>query len=555
MESNENNKGNSMKNQEEGSYRKIDILVTFCTILPLIFIIWATPTYAKETIDLQDYTDCDMFGNCITEVDINELDLSKDGKDLLKSIKKDTPYDLNSSLDMVNFDISVKEEKLIIKGKVRGNTYWLADFGSVMLDPWWNTSYPYCLELAVEDGVANYRAFLNLSYKGNMTNGNFSGLWFVNATCNETGSVMPHFLRDYVNGSWGTFDLVLDGTQNISVYYGNESDIVNHSSLADVWYNPLLYTPHDENTGASLLDHSVYSGFTHGTIDGAEWGSGFHAYSLLYDRGDTDWTAFGDTNDVGEISLLAWVYPTEYTGSNEYHILSKTTSGAVGSWVFGIYGNGSLRFDIRQVGGFCGAIYGGTPVPLEEWSLVGATYEDNGEMYVYLDGSIDGSGSCSLGAGSIDGSSSTLYEGALATTTHNFAGGIDEVKLWNYTWNYTAFGWLYTDPEPNIVEGNEWEYVPEGGEPEPEENETFVNATNTSYVICYDNMTLYEHDYFFNMNGTPFLNETYYHCVNGCDNITFSCEYPDYVEDFYVFIIVIAFFVGLAVLIKYVRRF
>lgn len=173
-------------NQSEGSYRKIDILVIFCTILPLIFIIWATPAYAKETIDLQRYSSCDELGYCKTEVDINELDLSKDGKDLIKSIESDTVYSLEMSHSIENYRISiVDKEKLIITGRINRDTYWTADFGSILLDPWWNLT-----------GTCN-SSTQTYTYGGGMIEESAGGYWHgINITTNASNVTLVSFVSD-----------------------------------------------------------------------------------------------------------------------------------------------------------------------------------------------------------------------------------------------------------------------------------------------------------------------------------------------------------------------
>ena len=111
------------------------------------FLLLAMPTYAKEVIDLQDYSTCDSFGFCKTEVDINELTLSKDGKDFLKDVSScedvscETSFDIEMSHPINNFRVEIKDkEKLIISGYITENTLWTADLGDVLLDPWWNYS-------------------------------------------------------------------------------------------------------------------------------------------------------------------------------------------------------------------------------------------------------------------------------------------------------------------------------------------------------------------------------------------------------------------------------
>lgn len=110
-------------------------------IFILGLIVLTTPVYAKEVVDLQQYSSCNIFGDCKTEVDINELSLTKDAKDFLKDLATDTPYDLASTKNITNFSIYIKDrEKMIITGHITENTYWTVDFADITLDPYWNIS-------------------------------------------------------------------------------------------------------------------------------------------------------------------------------------------------------------------------------------------------------------------------------------------------------------------------------------------------------------------------------------------------------------------------------
>lgn len=141
----------------------------FALFLLCLFTLGATPIHAVETIDLSaaKYTSCDSFGFCRTQADINELPLSKDGKDTIKAITHDTPFVLDASSTIQNFNISVNEnrDKLIISGKVLQDTYWTAQIGEVLIDPWWNVS-SNTSSLAYDS-----------PYSGAMSNFTWTGTW------------------------------------------------------------------------------------------------------------------------------------------------------------------------------------------------------------------------------------------------------------------------------------------------------------------------------------------------------------------------------------------
>lgn len=67
-------------------------------------------------------------------------------------------------------------------------------------------------------------------------------------------------------------------------------------------------------------------------------------------------------------------------------------------------------------------------------------------------------------------------------------------------------------------------------------------------VYCSDNNTLYQN--YLEANTTRYIT-----CNNGCDNVSMVCSPTQAEQNFYGFLIVIGFFIALAVILKYMRRF
>ena len=82
---------------------------------------------------------------------------------------------------------------------------------------------------------------------------------------------------------------------------------------------------------------------------------------------------------------------------------------------------------------------------------------------------------------------------------------------------------------------------------------TPVLAFDNATINCFDNDTLLENITVYKDGNSSWLSVST-DCGNGCDNVTNNCRPLEYEEDFYFFIIAIAFFIGLAVILKYLRK-
>jgi PKD repeat protein len=181
----------------------------------------------------------------------------------------------------------------------------------------------------------------------------------------------------------------------------------------------------DEGSGATTADASGAG--NSGSISGASWNaSGRYGWALSYD-GSNDWVTVAGSASLdlsSGMTLEAWVRPTalgqwrtvllrEQTGFYTYALYADTGSGQPsGNAVVG--GNDS---DVRAP----------TPVPLNAWTHLAATY-DGAAVTLYVNGAQAGQ---QPAAGAIASGTGPLRIGGNAIWPEWFQGLIDEVRIYN----------------------------------------------------------------------------------------------------------------------------
>jgi len=132
--------------------------------------------------------------------------------------------------------------------------------------------------------------------------------------------------------------------------------------------------------------------------------------------------------DVGYGTWSAWIYPTSFNDHVYHTVIAKAYSTAY--W-FGLY-NTSGRIQLWVSGG---AVISNTAVPLNQWSLISATW-DGSEVKFYINGKPDntvpkiGQFKTNNVAAHIGADYNTGESGPLA---YAFTGKIDEVSVFNRT--------------------------------------------------------------------------------------------------------------------------
>ena len=196
-----------------------------------------------------------------------------------------------------------------------------------------------------------------------------------------------------------------------------------------------LYLSFDEAKGDTAKDKSKHK--NDGTIHKGKRVKGKIGQAVELSGEAGGWVEVPDSKSLDitdEITLMCWVYPTEFT--NEwFRIIVKTWAGDTAPWmVYGFYeqggSNGKTGFIISVDNGTekrCGN--GPSPqLPAEEWTHLAATY-DGSEMRLYYDGEVAVE---QKAKGKIDDNDVPVSVGRNSEgNREHYIGRIDEVAIWS----------------------------------------------------------------------------------------------------------------------------
>ena len=212
------------------------------------------------------------------------------------------------------------------------------------------------------------------------------------------------------------------------VVLGTVGEAVREDDLA-------LYLSFDEAKGDTAKDKSKHK--NDGTIHKGKRVKGKIGQAIELTGEAGGWVEVPDSKSLDitdEITLMCWVYPTEFT--NEwFRIIVKTWAGDTAPWmVYGFYeqggSNGKTGFIISVDNGTekrCGN--GPSPqLPAEEWTHLAATY-DGSEMRLYYDGEVAVE---QKAKGKIDDNDVPVSVGRNSEgNREHYIGRIDEVAIWS----------------------------------------------------------------------------------------------------------------------------
>lgn len=432
-----------------------------------MLVVLAYPTYALTTINAQSGTTCDVTGYCETTVNLGKYLTTQ-----AISIVKNTNY--SQTIDAIEHETSLKNmgykfinNSIVIYGRTIENTYWSIDLkNGFVIDPWWNTSFPYCQNITVTSGKANYPAFINVTYNANMQS-DFDDVRFVNNSCGENATIMSYMLRHKNNSNWATYDLLLDGTQNISMYYGNAL-ASTLSNVTAVWGASLVgYWTFDECSGnvVSDLSGNNLNGYFNGT---------FNTSYKMYGCGGS----FTGTQDVeiasnNLLNISNNITLEAYFRANSWNLYNGVLGKrkAVTTW---------YQFSINQEPSNSGAhheYYDGTTATestaynytVNTLYYYSTTVGSGGKMnFTYNNTMFANYTGKAIGAGS---NQNVTIGTAYQVGTDGFKGMIDEVRLFNTSLDPTQH---YANPTPTFSFGSE-----------QTEGVTPINKIIDNTVVCF----------------------------------------------------------------------
>lgn len=212
------------------------------------------------------------------------------------------------------------------------------------------------------------------------------------------------------------------------VVFGTLGETVREDELA-------LYLSFDEGDSETAIDRSQHQ--NDGTIHKGTRVAGKIGQAVELSGEAGGWIEVPDSPSLDitdEITLMCWVYPTEFT--NEwFRIIVKTWAGDTAPWMaYGFYefggNNGKTGFIISVDGGTEKRIGDAdtSELPLEEWTHITATY-DGSKMVLYYDGEVEVDGDAT---GTIDTNDVPVSIGRNSEgEREHYIGRVDEVAIWS----------------------------------------------------------------------------------------------------------------------------
>jgi alpha-tubulin suppressor-like RCC1 family protein len=235
--------------------------------------------------------------------------------------------------------------------------------------------------------------------------------------------------------------------------YGSETSFTTSAATIDLNNGLVAYYPFTGNANDGSGNGN------HGTVYGAslttdKFGNTNNAYSF---DGVNDYINISDSSSLDlttQFTLSAWIYPTS--------LMQDPAQGGIISKVGGVGGNNGYQFVITDTNSsiLCqfnaageswpsNSLIASNNVPLNEWSHVVCTY-DNNTSRIYYNGTLVGSKV--IGSKSIVNSSSNFRISSDDNGNVWFAGSIDEIAVYNRALSASEIQQLYgggtTTPTP-----------------------------------------------------------------------------------------------------------
>src|SRR5215213_2642355 len=184
----------------------------------------------------------------------------------------------------------------------------------------------------------------------------------------------------------------------------------------------------DENSGTTAAD-SASSNNTGTLSSGASWTTGQSGAATNLD-GVNDYVQVGAQSSLVMTSACtssAWIYPT---GAGSLATYGGVIINKEGEYEVARFSDGTIQWAFANTNPGWNWVNSGSVAPLNQWTHVAVTY-DSGTVKTYINGSLTHSYSGAGAIGDVDGSQNDFRVGGRQSTSHNFQGRIDEVRVYN----------------------------------------------------------------------------------------------------------------------------
>jgi Concanavalin A-like lectin/glucanases superfamily len=383
---------------------------------------------------------------------------------------------------------------LIDKQEGSGRGYFLYEGGSVSDRPYGAANEEQELIHAEDPLSAHTWSHVALTFSGNRT------YLYVNGELVDNGAAEPTVTSEgelEIGGSTDTADYFDGRIDEVRIYNREldqaEVDYDMEAPIQTPQHGPIAAWSFEEGKGATVED--VTGDGHEGTIEGAQWVRGKYGEALKFDgEGDAVKVPNSPDFDLTEgFTIESWVRP-ESASSEWAPILAKEIGGGKAAH--------ELAWWLYEGGSSSNVPSGGTeptpgkrseataedPLPVDVWSHVALTY-DGSQVRLYVDGElVDYS---SVPAGPPPVTEGELQIGAATEHDDDFAGRLDEVKIYNRALNaaeiVSSMGPLPQVETGEIYGVNESEAIL-GGDVNPMGSEVSVSyeyGPTTSYGSVY----------------------------------------------------------------------
>lgn len=192
----------------------------------------------------------------------------------------------------------------------------------------------------------------------------------------------------------------------------------------------------DSGTGTSAADSSG-GGNDGSLVNGPQWTTGVSGRALSFDGGRAAVLMSGAGNVAnlhkGGLTVSAWIRPVSAGGGGRGRIIDKDNNDE--GWFFSMDSSSRIQFAVDQFNGSNPSRISTDGIDLNRWQHVAATWDGStrgSNIHVYIDGVPADAGVVNGSGSPYDDSGTPLTVGNRAgDLTRGFAGGIDEVRVYN----------------------------------------------------------------------------------------------------------------------------